>query len=110
VTTTTTAAPVPPEPPKPARAKLPKGMSTGQAQKFFNPRGVRPAPDEPVAHFQIAGTVSQAWLSHGIATIPVDGTWKEGRWPELVSVVIRGDGRRDWQFSDGWVFEQAAPK
>jgi hypothetical protein len=102
-------APKPPEPPTPAKAKLPKGMSTGLAQKFFNPRGVRPADGEPVAHFQIAGTVSQEWLRHGIATIPAGGTWQDGRWPELVQVVVRGDGRRDWHFSDGWVFEQAAP-
>lgn len=101
-TTTTTTTPAP----QPKPAKLPKGMSTGVVKTLFNPRDIRPTPHEPVAHFVLTGTISQAWLKHGIETIPAGGTWKEGKWPELTQVVIRGDGRRDWVFSDGWVFEQ----
>lgn len=98
-TTTTTPHPVLPP-------KLPKGMSAGVATRLFNPRKiVNPETGKPLK-FARGANVTEAWIAHGISTIPVGGTWKDGRWPELTRVVVRGDGRRDWIFSDGWVCEQ----
>lgn len=99
-TTTTTTLP-----PKPQPAKLPRGMSAGVVQRLFNPLKIRPTPSEAIARFNLEGGVSQAWLRHGLATIPEGGTWRDGRWPELTQVIVRGDGRREWVFSDGFTFE-----
>jgi N-acetylmuramoyl-L-alanine amidase len=97
-TTTTTAAPPP---------TLPPGMSGGLADKLYNPDRVA-EPDGTVPDYAQGDPPSDAWLGHVLAHNPAGKTWEDYPWPPLASITRRGDGRLVWQWSDGFVFEEAA--
>lgn len=93
-TTTTTAGP----------PDLPAGMSTGLAGALFAPEGIVVDPDTGErAEFVRGDPVSEAWLRYVLTT--GSGRWDGYRWPPLLNIVRRGDGRRVYLFGDGFVVE-----
>lgn len=95
----------PPEPvPEPEPDELPakpSGMSDGLIADLYGsvevPWGtVRFAWEDAAARF---------WYRRAVASIPTPGRWWDGRWPRLLTVVHRGDGRLVYAWSDGSILE-----
>lgn len=101
--------PDPPKPPKPpAPPKLPAGMSAGLADALYNPDAVE-HPDGSIPEYEEGDPASDAWCGYALANNPNGKKWTDYPWPPLASVTRRGDGRIVWQWSDGFVFEEAPP-
>lgn len=99
--------PVKPTPPKPPT--LPPGMSGSLADALYNPDKVE-HPDGGVPDYREGQPPSDAWCGYCLANNPDGKVWTDYPWPGLSSIIRRGDGRTVWAWSDGFVFEEAAPE
>lgn len=97
---------VQPDPPTEPSA-LPEGMTPQLVKRLF---GSALDPNGEVFGYNQNRAACKVWLREAKKSIPAAKPWTSGRWPQLVEIILRGDGRWLYQWSDGSSYQGSLPK